>query len=176
MAMTLRADKGAILSWNEMDANFKACLGVHNFLHVEERTANAATGLGGMATGAWRTRLFNLAVTNTITGASLASNQITLPAGDYYIQGRAPQHCSTVNLLRIERISPSAQTMLYGGVQYDANMTSDAQIFGKFSLTATSVIEMQHRVSVYNSAGYGGFGDVGQPYNIFAQLFIWKLT
>src|SRR5690242_14620433 len=46
--------------------------------------ADDAAG-GTFTSGAWRTRTLNEELRNTL-GASLASNQITLPAGSYYAE------------------------------------------------------------------------------------------
>jgi hypothetical protein len=42
------------------------------------------------AGSAWVTRLLETTVTNTISGASLASNKVTLPAGTYAVAANAP--------------------------------------------------------------------------------------
>jgi hypothetical protein len=52
---------------------------------VFEFQALSASDAGGATTGAWTTRPLNLAVVNTISGANLSSNAITLPIGKYLI-------------------------------------------------------------------------------------------
>ncbi|MBK9322713.1 MAG: hypothetical protein IPM97_07165 [Bdellovibrionaceae bacterium] len=57
-------------------------------LIVDEKPANTAGGT--FTSGSWQTRTLNTTRFNTIPGASLASNQITLPAGTYYVRAVAP--------------------------------------------------------------------------------------
>jgi len=50
----------------------------------EDQKADGTDG-GTFTSGAWQTRVLNTTSHNTITGASLSANQITLPAGTYHI-------------------------------------------------------------------------------------------
>lgn len=54
------------------------------FLHVQDQKAYNVAG-GSMVADTWTVRVLNTSVKNTISGASLGSNQITLPAGTYEI-------------------------------------------------------------------------------------------
>lgn len=86
MSISLRENKGSPLTHQEMDNNFKhlsGCLNMNSFLHK-------GTHGGTFTAGAWRTRDLNTVLTNTISGASLSNNQITLPAGKYYVEASAP--------------------------------------------------------------------------------------
>ena len=60
---------------------------------VHEETSGTS---GGTATsGSFQTRTLNTVKTNEITGASLSSNQITLPSGTYFCDAVAP--CYSIN-------------------------------------------------------------------------------
>ena len=54
-------------------------------LHVVNQQATA-TGGGGSTSGSFIKLPYNTVKTNEITGASLSSNQVTLPSGTYYLQ------------------------------------------------------------------------------------------
>ena len=56
------------------------------FLHVRDEKAANTPG-GTFTASAWQKRDLNTVKTNQISGASLASNQITLPAGTYHVMG-----------------------------------------------------------------------------------------
>jgi hypothetical protein len=56
-------------------------------LHVRDEKTLAD---GGTSTSSYTKRDLNTVVTNEIAGASLSSNQITLPSGTYYINASAP--------------------------------------------------------------------------------------
>lgn len=58
-------------------------------MHVQDVKAPGIDG-GTFTSGAWRTRTLNTIRENTIAGASLSANTITLPAGRYLINGSAP--------------------------------------------------------------------------------------
>lgn len=179
MAMTLRADKGAILSWNEMDANFRACLGVHNLLHVRDKKIATADG-GPFTSGAWRTRVLNDVVLNNIAGASLESDIVTLPAGNYYAQGYAPAYFVNLHAMRLYNITGSVEllmsTLVYAS--NTENIETSTLLSGYFALPVQSLIALQHRCQTSNTsfAGFGWAADFGQGYSIFADLKIWKLS
>jgi len=60
-------------------------------LHVEDQKTSGSHGGSSVAT-TWTTRTLNTVVSNEISGASLSSNQITLPAGKYYFEASAPAY------------------------------------------------------------------------------------
>ena len=68
----------------------------HNLLHIRDEKAQNTAG-GTFTSGAWRTRDLNTVKTNEITGASLAANQITLPAGTYWVEWSAPAYVVNQN-------------------------------------------------------------------------------
>ena len=180
MAMTLRADKGAILSWTEMDANFKACMGVHNFLHVDERQP-ANTAGGTFTSGAWRTRSLNNVISNNITGATLTSSQITLPAGEYYAHGSAVAYKVGAHITRIYNITGASQLLLGMAVfTYVTGLVENiSSVDGRFSLSGTSVIELQHAcITTCTTTGFGGAVATfpGSEALRYAELEIWKLS
>ena len=82
---------GLTVGGNPLSDNFS-----DNLIHVrDEKSANTA---GGTFTGAaWRTRDLNTVPTNQISGASVSSNRITLPAGDYFAMGWAPAYRVTIH-------------------------------------------------------------------------------
>ena len=66
-----------------------ASLNIDNYFHAQDQKSSNTDG-GTLTGGSFITRVFNTVVTNSISGASLSSNQITLPSGTYYVWGRAP--------------------------------------------------------------------------------------
>ena len=86
-----------------------AALEIGGYLRVQEEQPSG-TGGGTPSTG-WQTRVLNVVKTNTIDGASLASNTITLPAGTYKIEASAPGFSST-HQLRLYNITQSAAALV----------------------------------------------------------------
>lgn len=58
------------------------------YMLVQDQKASGTAG--GASVAGLQTRTLNTVVKNTIAGASLSGNQITLPAGNYRINARAP--------------------------------------------------------------------------------------
>ena len=179
MAMTLRADKGAILSWNEMDANFKACLGIHNLLHVQDQKSTGTYG-GTITSGAWRTRDLNTVLVNNISGASLATNQITLPAGEYFIDGYATAYYVSNHKARIVNISDSSTLIIgsseytYGGAATYANTKSI--VCGIITIPTITTIQLQHICSSTRPIeGFGMTESVQSGVELYSDLKIWKI-
>ena len=75
-------------------------------LHVRDEKAAAAHG-GASTSGSFLTRTLNTSVTNEITGASLASNQITLPSGTYYIFATVPIYAGDDSKFKLRNTTDS---------------------------------------------------------------------
>lgn len=56
-------------------------------MHLQYQVAAGSSG-GSASQNAWTTRPINTVITNQITGASLSSNQVTLPVGIYKINAK----------------------------------------------------------------------------------------
>ena len=66
---------------------------------VNEQSKGTA---GGTSSNGYNDRVLNTEKKNTITGASLSSNEITLPAGDYYVEAWAAAYMESVSAVREE--------------------------------------------------------------------------
>jgi hypothetical protein len=146
------------------------------FLHIQDQKTSGTDG-GTFTSGAWQTRVLNTVVTNGITGSSLLSNQITLPAGTYYIEAKAV--CLDVNIVKAKIYNATDTSDILIGLSQLANSTANAaqvsQVGGEFTLAAEKVIELQHRcASTRSSDGFGtacGFGVV----EVYSDVKIWKI-
>ena len=142
--------------------------------------AKADTVAGGTFTsGAWRTRDLNTSQFNNITSCSLASNQITLPAGSYQIWGFAPAFDVNRHQARFQNITDTSTTIL-GMSSYTragANaQTGYASIQGAFTIAGTKTFEFQHRAETTGSNnGFGVSADLGSG-EIYAQITISKVA
>jgi hypothetical protein len=141
------------------------------------------TAGGSFTSGAWRTRDLQTTQVNTITSCSLASNQITLPAGTYYAWATTPSRAVQRNYSRLYNTTNSA-TLIAGGISYsgDASIAVEEThnvLTGVFTITGTKVIELQHFCSATkNGDGYGS-SDGGAldnvQLNIYSQITIEKI-
>lgn len=150
---------------------------------------SATTDGGSVAHGTLSTSLLNTTVVNTITGASLASNQITLPAGTYDISawkalsgGQANEvfsaKCRLYNVTAAAAITGAIGTPVTGS----ANGSSVA-LAGAASIIRTvvtfaveTVIRLEH-YGTSSSSGAIGLGEgIGSFSEVFAQVDILDLA
>jgi hypothetical protein len=146
--------------------------------------AKAVNTAGGTFTsGAWRTRDLQTTQINNITSCSLASNQITLPAGTYYVWATIRSRQVQRNYSRLYNTTNSA-TLIAGSLSYSGDISIQVEepinvITGVFTITGTKVIELQHFCSATkNGDGYGSSdGGVldGAQANIYSQITIEKI-
>lgn len=148
----------------------------YQLVHIQDQKASGTDG-GGFTSGAYRTRTLNTVVTNEVSGASLSANQVTLPAGTYYLEARCAHDNVRLNKARWQNMSDSTTTLL------GANAASDfgnhggwyAEVRGRFTIAAEKVFQLQHRCSQTDGvSGFGqacGFGDT----EIYTDLLIWKI-
>jgi hypothetical protein len=149
-------------------------------LFRDEKTSG--TGGGNSVVG-WNTRDIQQIV-NNISGASITTNQITLPAGKYRVSGLTPGYNSSGT-------SHSHQSGLYnatdasftlgGGISVigsnatmrDSN-SCPSHFAGEFTLAASKVIELQDYWTAAITNGFGIPISSGQGER-YSQIEIWKL-
>lgn len=113
---------------------------------------------GSATTTTWVQRDLNTVAVNTISGASLASNQVTLPAGTYEVDISAPGYKLSSHKIRLYNVTDSA-VALSGSTERTGTgieVNTRSVIKGTFTISASKVFRVDH------SAGFGqssdGFG------------------
>ena len=161
------------------DNTFAAGQGAYEnqLLHVRDEKSSSTTG--GASSAGDNTRALNTVVTNEISSASLSSNQITLPAGTYFINGSAPIYKSNNHKAYLYNVTDSDKEII-GTVQY-SDTSNDIQtnsfVYGRFTITGTKVFEFRQYVSVAKSTNGLGIGyNVDSTINIYANVMIWKVA
>lgn len=154
-------------------------LGVHNLLHVQEQRP-AGTAGGDFTAGAWRTRELNTIIVNRISGSSITNYQILLAPGEYYAFGMASAYKSGAHFIRLHDITHGISLLSgFGGFTNagDSSVQTTSFLIGGFESDAGMTIELQHVCqSTCSTYGLGVGADIGQDYNLFADLKIWKLS
>jgi len=146
--------------------------------HVRDEKAANTQG-GTFTQDAWQTRVLNTETTNEITGASLASNQITLPAGTYYIEAFAWAFQVNRHKTRLRNITDGADIII-GTSGFARSTAGDSfqfysEVNGEFTLTGTKVIEFQHRCQNTNADdGFGVASNIDSKVEVYAEVRIWK--
>lgn len=144
-------------------ATARATLGVHAYMIVEDQKASGTNG-GTFTLGADRTRVLTTIVANTISGASLATNQITLPAGTFRVAWSAPGYnvglhqsflYNATDTAEVAR-GQSCQTAAAGNVQTDSTGATIVTI------AASKAFEIRHRSSATSATfGFGNANSLG---------------
>ena len=123
------------------------------------REEQAAGTYGGSSTsGSYQKRTLNTTVVNNITGCSIASSVITLPAGTYYVTAVAPLYGPGSCRCRLQNTTDG--TTIANGTNQGINTANDSasvDIEYYFTLAASKNIELQTRVA--NSVATDGLGN-----------------
>jgi len=141
-------------------AQLKAVIGPSEILHVRDEQAQNTAG-GTFTSGAWRTRTLNAVKTNTIGGASLSGNQVTLPAGTYWCDISCPAYYVDNHQARLQSlISPPDIITILGTSETAISSAYGSQtistIRGRFTVAQQVVLEVQHQCkSTRNTNGFG---------------------
>ena len=156
-------------------------------LHVREERASGTNGSAGTAATLGYRRVLNTVKTNTITGASLASNQIVLPAGTYNVSIRAPLQpvdgtvgdTFVIMRLFLRNITDSTYALLgdscaisdLGAMNYSQ---VNSELVGQFTITATKTFEIWHYVTASSIATWGWNSGSGQL-EVYTEAFFDKV-
>lgn len=150
-------------------------------LQVEDQKAQGTAGGTPVAT-TWTASVLNTSVANSITGAALATNQVTLPAGTYYISANKTFWATGETQIRFKSTT-TAKILTGPSIGLVANTVANAfgnvtaQVAGFLTLTAPEVFELQYWTS--NAAATSGLGvalnNAGEV-EVYAQVCILDLT
>lgn len=150
-------------------------------LHVREQQTANVNSSNAFTANTWSTATVNTVVTNEISGSSLSSNNITLPAGTYFCMFKVPT-MSTVSFAGKPRLrnTTAGTTLVVGSSFFQNQSTSDSQWMilhgsGKFTLGASSTLNVQMWMTA-NEGTYtavaGGHGEV----EVYAEAYFWKVA
>lgn len=151
--------------------------GARNLLHIQDQQSDGSNG-GSFSSGAWRTRTLNTAVTNDISGASLAANQITLPAGTFFIEARTPALEVKSHQARLRNISDTATELV--GTSETCGGTVDTVtpsiVRGQFTIAGAKIFEIQHICETTKTTdGFGRAGSFGVG-EVYTDVLIWEIV
>jgi hypothetical protein len=153
---------------------------VDNFADIAIFNETQASGTNGgtFTSGSYVKRTLNTTVVNNITGCSIASSVITLPAGTYSVFVGAPAFSVDDNKCRLRNTTAATDIALgnasYSGSADSVNVISTIQTY--FTLASSTNIEVQHRSA--NTKASNGFG-VGASFgdnNIYTQITIIRVA
>ena len=149
--------------------------------HVREQQSSGVGSTSPTTSSAWSTRILNTVMTNDTGTPSLSANQITLPAGTYWSQARAvhgaiPSAFTVVFRIKLRNITTSADLVLGIGQEFfvssgsgQMNIVSD--LYGRFTLAGTSVIELQQWCVNCNAGIALGIPTTSE---VYSDVMVWK--
>lgn len=146
----------------------------NGLLHVrDEKTAG--TNPQSLTASTWNIRVLNTTVANTLTGASLASNQITLPSGNYFVEAYAPGFACDYHKAKLYNLT-SAADQIIGTAAFASSVgpygMSPSLVRGKFTLSSASVFELRHYVTTTSTSTLLA---VGTGTEVYSEIWFWKI-
>tara|TARA_B110000285_G_scaffold163570_1_gene182694 strand:+ start:311 stop:844 length:534 start_codon:yes stop_codon:yes gene_type:complete len=149
------------------------------YMHVRDEKAQG-TDAGSSLAGV-NIRVLNTVVSNTISGASLSSNRVTLPAGSYLITGRAPairteDHKGYLYNVTASSLAIAGSTAYNTGSAFYAQ--NDTFITGIVTISGTTVFEFRHLIM--NARASEGLGintyNSAAGVEVFSELLITRVS
>lgn len=134
---------GEVLTAVSLNNNFSAV--TPTFATFNETQANGTDGGSAVAT-TWTTRVLNTTVINGITGASLATNQVTLPAGTYVATVFSPLRNTNLTKIRLYNVTDASITAIGQNVNIDssASVGAVATLQAQFTIAASKAFAVQY--------------------------------
>jgi hypothetical protein len=156
----------------------------NNLLHVREEQASGTASQTPATAGGVVNNVLNVVKTNEIAGASLASSQITLPAGTYFIEAHISYLITgSVSQVyyrpRLQNITLASTILdghtvvvgLGGGGSGNSSIQGISTICGRFTLAGTTVINLQHYKTSAQSPVALNIGP-----EVYTDVMIWKVA
>jgi hypothetical protein len=156
-----------VLVWN---GTAWATVGPPQTAIFTEYQAGATNG-GTIVATTFTKRTLNTTIVNEITGCSIASSVITLPAGTFLVNASSPFYRMDGVTIRLRNTSDSTNTII-GTAEYVKSTTMDVQtrsfLQGQFTIASSKNFEVQYWAETNSGSGAGlgvcnGAG-IGQVY------------
>ncbi len=159
------------------DNTFASAQGAYESALLHVRDEKGVSVHGGTSQTSYTARDLNTVVTNEIAGASLSSNQITLPSGTYYINASAPAYASDRSTAKLRNTTDSTDIILgTSTVSNGGSASTNTEIIGRFTIASSKVFEIQHRTQTSTATlGLGVSKDMSET-NIYTNVQIWKVA
>ena len=144
-------------------------------LAIFNETQASGTNGGTFTSGSYTNRVLNTTVVNNITGCSIASSIITLPAGTYSVTAFAPAYAVERNKTRLQNLT-DANTIALGGSALFTGIQGVATLQTVFTIASSKTVSLQHRCQTTSGTiGYGvpsSFGDN----EVYSQIQIARIA
>jgi hypothetical protein len=159
MALPVTFVAGDVLEAAQLNSNFSYLDAGGQVASFTEYQA-AGTNGGTATSGAWTKRTLNTTVLNTITGCTLTTSVIALPAGTYRIDASSSFVGVNACSIKLRNTTDSTDTIL-GTATFDGAPGvggSPVPLSGAFTIAGTKNFEIQYRVATTRSSDGLGAG------------------
>jgi len=142
--------------------------------HVQDQKAAGSHGGAGVA--GVNTRTLNTVLTNTITGASLAGNQVTLPQGTYDVTGSTSAFITNGAQSVLRNVTDSVDAIVGMSEYANGANTVASSLEGRLIITSPKVFNLQTYLQTAQPVyGLGASSSSGKA-EIFSNLRIVKVA
>jgi hypothetical protein len=158
------------LSFISVSDNFSTKL-----FHVRDEKSSS-THAGSGTSGSFIKRTLNTTLTNEISGASISSSVITLPAGTYFIHAYTPAQYVNKHRAKLRNTSDSTDTILGTSERSSTNDTTSSFVRGRFTIASSKNFELQHRIETSRDVDDLGSASGFSITEVYADVQIWKVA
>lgn len=137
---------------------------------------NGAQNAGPLYQDTWNPRYMNNSTVNQIVGCSVI-DRVTLPAGTYHIEARAPAYRVNGHMIAWKNITDGEYT-LTGSSGFSDAVTGDvtySHLTGRFTITASKIFELQHNCQVTKEINGAGIGVGRADPEVYSEVHIWRI-
>lgn len=144
---------------------------------TDTRAAGAAGGGNSVSLDITQTRTLNTVDFNSISGASLATNTITLPPGVYDVRGRGPASQVSRHQASLYNVTDAATALLGSSESTPTSqgIGTNSTFCGRLTLTSSKNFTVRHFTEAAQlSTGLGSPGNSSLP-AVYTEVEIWKV-
>lgn len=133
------------------------------YVRVVDTKASGTDG-GTATSGAWRTRDLNTVTDDPQSIASLATNEVTLPAATYDCSITSPFYYTDNAEIRLYNVTGAASLLRSPQVVTGINAGVDCTIHGRITLAVESAVRVEYQVTTTRATlGLGTNADWSEP-------------
>lgn len=145
-------------------------------LWVRDIRVAGAYGDNAAAGGSF-VRALNDTKKNTIPGATISGNRVTLPAGTYRGGATASAYAVNAHQCYLYNVTSSAVTVEGSSARAAGGVVSESEIaFIEFTITGVTSFELRHFTEASSSGRLGSPSSNGALSEVYAQLYLEKIA
>jgi hypothetical protein len=169
---------GTLVFASASSATFFPTSGTSITSAIFNETQASGTNGGTSVATTFTKRTLNTTVVNNITGCSIASSVITLPAGSYIVTASAPSFESNLFKIRLQNTTDSSTAVLGTSELTGSGVVqTNGIVSGFFTITGNKNFELQHYVqSARANLGFGNPTSIASVSEVYSTIQIDKVA